>query len=246
MKPITAAPPLTHRINEKFVQQYVIPNCVNSITTSNYGFDGIYLPANDRRSYVAWSPLTMTDFAEDYFPKLWRFYLDGGFGHVAAHLASVDISSFDAKAEPPKTKAFYDIVAANTMPEDNVLRDAIEALEGPEAITVSMIVSELSKNLNSENKSTIAWIEKNPRLVPKKMKDCGYERCANPHAEDDMWKIAKRRTQVYVKRGVDKPLEAVIALKAFIEKEDRKATGTDDLDRARQKRREKEGDYHDR
>src|SRR5262249_53243963 len=147
MKLLTAAPPNVFRINEKFVQQYHVPNCVNAVVTSNYNTDGIYLPADDRRSYVAWSPLAMSDFEPDYFPKLWKFYLDGGFGHVAAYLASVDISSFDAKAPPPKTKAFRDIVSANSMPEDNVLRDAIEALGEPEALTVSMIVSKLSESI---------------------------------------------------------------------------------------------------
>lgn len=251
-KLVTAAPPHVFRINEKFVQQYYVPNHVNAIFTSNYKTDGIHLPADDRRSYVAWSPREKADFEPDYFVKLWKFYLDGGFGHVAAYLASVDISSFDAKAEPPKTKAFRDIVAANSMPEDNVLRDAIDELGEPEAITVSMLVSELSKNFQ-ENRNILAWIEKNPRLIPKKMEACGYDRCPNPDSKDGMWKIARRRMQVYVKRGVAEPLKAAIAVKEFIEAKVRAATGApadgadvSDLDRERRKRREREGDYHDR
>jgi hypothetical protein len=32
------------------------------------------LPPDDRRHYVAWSNLTRSDFAEDYWTELWDFY----------------------------------------------------------------------------------------------------------------------------------------------------------------------------
>ena len=40
----------------------------------------------------------------------------GGDRHVAAYLAELDLSDFDAKAPPPKTAAFWDIVEADNAP----------------------------------------------------------------------------------------------------------------------------------
>jgi phage/plasmid primase-like uncharacterized protein len=220
LKYITTA--VTFRINKKYIQEYIIPSRVNVVMTSNHHIEGIYLPPDDRHVYVAHSTLAITDFEPGYFEKLWKFYLDGGFGHVAAYLASLDISSFDAKAPPPKTKAFCDIVAANSMPEDNVLRDVIEELGSPEAITVSMIESKLSESIGrTEDENAAAWLgdRKNYRLIPKQLEACGYSRCSNPHAGDGFWKIAGRRTHVYVRRGVEKPLEAAAARKKSIEEE---------------------------
>jgi hypothetical protein len=62
---------------------------------------------------VAWSDLTKGDFADDYWRKLWSWYRDGGYGHVAAFLSTLDISDLDPKAPPPKSEAFWAIVDAN-------------------------------------------------------------------------------------------------------------------------------------
>ena len=47
---------------------------------------------------------TKEDFDQDYWNKLWRWYDQGGAEHVAAYLAALDLSGFDAKAPPPKTR----------------------------------------------------------------------------------------------------------------------------------------------
>ena len=70
-----------------------------------------------RRHYVAWSDLEKTDFAEEYWTTLWNWYAIGGIGHVAAYLATLDLSSFNPKAPPPKTAAFWDIVDSDRAPE---------------------------------------------------------------------------------------------------------------------------------
>ncbi len=63
------------------------------------------------------------DFIKGYWNELWGWYAKGGDRHVAAYLAELDISSFDPKAPPPKTPAFWDIVDANRSPEDAELAD---------------------------------------------------------------------------------------------------------------------------
>jgi hypothetical protein len=105
-KTMIAAPPEAHRIDEKNIKEYSIPNINGTIISSNYKH-GLYLPANDRRHYVAWSALSMEDFEDAYWQKLFRWYEDGGIGHVVGYLAALDIKGFDPKAPPPKTPAFW-------------------------------------------------------------------------------------------------------------------------------------------
>ena len=108
-----AAPPDVLRANEKYLREHYVFNVLGLIITTNHKTDGIYLPAEDRRHYVAWSNHTKEEFSPQYWQELWGWYYTGGFEHVAAYLAELDLSAFDPKAPPPKTAAFWDIVNAN-------------------------------------------------------------------------------------------------------------------------------------
>ena len=131
MKAYTAAPPDVLRVDEKNLREHSISNCCGVIITTNHKADGIYLPADDRRHYVAWSDLTKEDFTDDYWNNLWGWYEDGGIRHVAAYLAELDLSAFDPKAPPPKTAAFWAIVDANRAPEDAELADVLDGWATP-------------------------------------------------------------------------------------------------------------------
>jgi len=98
MKAYTAAPPDVLRIDEKNLREYNVINCCGVIITTNYKADGIYLPADDRRHFVAWSDRKKEEFQPKYWNDLWGWYEREGYGHVAAYLASLDISAFDPKA----------------------------------------------------------------------------------------------------------------------------------------------------
>jgi hypothetical protein len=102
--PGVAAPPDVLKINEKNLREYYVPNCCSVVITSNYKTDGIYLPEDDRRHYVAYSELTKEDFSKAYWDGIWNWYDDGGYGHVAAYLATLDISSFAPMAPPARSK----------------------------------------------------------------------------------------------------------------------------------------------
>jgi hypothetical protein len=131
MKAYTAAPPDVLRVDEKNLREHSIINCVGIILTTNYKSNGIYLPAEDRRHFVAWSNRTPEEFADGYWNTLWGWYDAGGDRHVAAYLAALDLSSFDPKAPPPKTRAFWDVVDANRAPEDAELADVLDRLGNP-------------------------------------------------------------------------------------------------------------------
>jgi Family of unknown function (DUF5906) len=197
MKAYTAAPPDVLRVDEKHLCEYWVFNVFGVIITTNYKSDGIYLPADDRRHYVAWSDREKRDFSENYWNKLWNWYnRDGGISHVAAYLANLDISTFDPKAPPPKTPAFWAIVEASRTPEDAELADVIDAMNRPNAITIAMIATMADGEFG-------IWIRerKNRRVIPHRLEKCGYVPVRNDTA-DGLWVINGKRQAVYAKNSL--------------------------------------------
>lgn len=61
-KTLLATPPKVIRVNEKHVPEFNVPNVVGVVITTNHRTSGLYLPADDRRHYVAWSETTRVAF----------------------------------------------------------------------------------------------------------------------------------------------------------------------------------------
>ena len=194
LKAYTAAPPDVLRCDEKHLREYSVLNCCGVIITTNHKADGIYLPPDDRRHFVAWSDLSKQDFVPSYWNTLWGWYARGGDRHVAAYLAELDIASFDSKAPPPKTPAFWDIVDANRAPEDAELADVLDKLDNPDATTLTQIANAATGDFE-------AWIRerKNRRVIPYRFERCGYVPVRNDAAEDGLWKIGGTRQVVYAR-----------------------------------------------
>jgi hypothetical protein len=188
------APPHELRVEEKYLPAYVIFNVVGMVITTNHRTDGIYLPADDRRHYVAWSNFTKEDFPKDYWAKLWGWYQNGSFEHVAAYLAELDLAGFDPKAPPPKTPAFWDIVHASEAPEDGELGELIERLGNPDALTLVQLVA-------AATGATAEWLmdRKNRRAIPHRLERAGYMSVHNPYAKAGRWKVAGADVIVYDK-----------------------------------------------
>lgn len=66
----TAAPPDVLRVDEKHLREYYAFNCLGFIITTNHKTDGIYLPPDDRRHFVAWSQRTKEEFSPQYWNDL--------------------------------------------------------------------------------------------------------------------------------------------------------------------------------
>jgi hypothetical protein len=184
------------RVDEKFMQEHSIPNCCGVVITTNHKTNGIYLPADDRRHFVAWSERTKEDerFQNAYWNELWAYYANGGLQHVAAYLRQRNIVRFDPKAPPPKTPAFWAIVDASRPPEDAELADLLESLGKPVAVTLARILSAADGEI-------AAWLNdrKNRRVIPHRLESCGYAPVRNPEADDGLWKILGRRQAVYAR-----------------------------------------------
>jgi hypothetical protein len=182
------------RVDEKNLREHNVFNCVGVIITTNHKADGIYLPADDRRHFVAWSGLCKDDFDANYWVKLWRWYREGGARDVAAYLSELDISAFDPKAPPPKTPAFWDIVDANRAPEDAELADVLDKLGMPEATTLTRVTNQATGDFE-------LWIKdrKNRRAIPHRLEKCGYVPVRNDLADDGLWKMSGKRQVIYAR-----------------------------------------------
>jgi Bifunctional DNA primase/polymerase, N-terminal/Family of unknown function (DUF5906) len=194
MKSYTAAPPDGLRIDEKNLREHTIVNCCGVLLTTNHPTDSLYLPADDRRFYVAWSTATQADFVAGYWRRLWGWYNAGGIGHVAAYLAELDLAKFDPKAPPPKTPAFWTMVAAGRAPEDAEIADVLDALGNPAAIILDDIRAEAGPGL-------VEWLDdrRNRRVVQHRLNACGYGFVHNPDAQDGYWRIKKARRTIYAR-----------------------------------------------
>jgi hypothetical protein len=181
-------------VDEKHIREHLVFNCVGVIITTNHKSDGIYLPADDRRHFVAWSDLTKETFPEAYWNKLWSWYNSGGDRHAAAYLTTLDLAAFDPKKPPPKTQAFWDIVHASSAPEDAELADVLDQLGNPDAATLSQIANRAEGEFGE-------WIRdrKNRRAIPHRLESCGYVQCRNDAAKDGLWKLDGRRQVIYAK-----------------------------------------------
>jgi Family of unknown function (DUF5906) len=194
-KTLCAAPPDVLRCNEKHTKEFYVPNVCGLILTSNYRTDGIYLPGDDRRHYVAWSDAAAADFDVDYWTTLWSWYRrGGGFEDVAAFLLGLDLAGFDPAAPPPKTDAFWAVVDAGAAPEDAEFADALDRIGNPDAVTLQRIRVSATEGLR-------LWLEdrKNRRVIPHRFEKCGYLPVRNDAAKDGYFVVNGTRQTIYVK-----------------------------------------------
>ena len=122
MKTLTAAPPTVLRCDEKHLREYPVPNVVGVVITTNYKTNGIFLPPDDRRHFVAWSEAQQDDVTEAQWSDYYQWLEKDGSAHVAAYLREFDLSAFNPKAPPRKTPAFWEIVDSSRAPEDDETR----------------------------------------------------------------------------------------------------------------------------
>jgi len=202
-KVYTAAPPDVLRADEKHIREHYVFNCLGFLLTTNHLTDGIYLPADDRRHYVAWSSRQKEDFTPEYWNTLWGWYDQSGFEHVAAYLAELDLTDFDPKAPPPKTPAFWHIVNASRAPEDAELADVLEKLNNPTTVTLDHLIKAATGDIAE-------WLmeRKNRRALPHRLERCGYVCMQNPDAKDGLWKLKGGRQVIYAKASL--PFQAAI------------------------------------
>ena len=198
-KVFLAAPPEVIRVDEKNLREHYVVNVCGVVFTTNYKADGLYVPADDRRHYIAWSDATRDEFKPAYWNELYSWYGNGGTGHVVAYLRTKDLTGFDPKAPPPKTPAFWAVVQANESPESGELRDVIDELKSPNALTVDCLLKG-ARVLRLDQIIDELRDRKTRRSMPYKLERVGYVPVRNPDAEDGLFKICGRRQTVYASK----------------------------------------------
>jgi Family of unknown function (DUF5906) len=195
-KTMLASPPETLRCNEKNLREHPVFNVMGVIFTTNHK-DGLYLPPDDRRHYVAWSPRDKKDFCDDYWVSMYAWYHGGGFAHVVAYLDTVDLTGFDPKASPPQTPAFWVMVDAGRAPEDLQMADALERLGNPPAVTLEQVRGVAMTN----DTAFFGWLndKRNVRTIPRRFEAAEYVQVRNRDAQDGYWKVGGRRTAIYAR-----------------------------------------------
>ena len=116
------------------------------------------------------------------------------YERVAAYLAALELASFDPKAPPPKTEAFWAIVDANAAPEDAELADVLDKLGNPPAVTLA----DVQNNAPSDFEQ---WLRdrKNRRQIPYRFERCGYIPVRNDVAKDGLWTVKRVRQVIYAR-----------------------------------------------
>lgn len=196
LKTLTAAPPDVLRCDEKHLREHAVLNVTGVVVTTNH-VDGIYLPVDDRRHFVAWSELTKEDFSADYWQAIHGWYRSGGIGHVVAYLRTFDISGFDPKSPPPKTAAFWRVVDAGRAPEDAELADVLDQLRSPLAVTVAALCIYAGDTFRE-------WLQdrRNARQIPHRLEDAGYTAVRNDGAQSGLWVVSGKRQVIYARRDL--------------------------------------------
>ncbi|MGO4621249.1 bifunctional DNA primase/polymerase [Ensifer sp. 2YAB10] len=215
-KPIIAAPPDSLLVDEKNRQEYSVPNVCGVVIGSNYHTDGLYLPEDDRRHYVAKSELEVSQIASDYFRNIYRWFTkEDGIAHVAAYLGQIDLSGFDPAAPPPKTPAFWEIINSEQAPEVAMLREAIDQIAADAGEYPTILTLDMLRAKAPQGSPLDLWLtdKKYRRQIPKQLERAGFVMVPSS-ADNKLWTVNNKRVALYGWKKIPKP-DRNAAAKAF-------------------------------
>jgi hypothetical protein len=198
-KRFIAAPPDTLPCNRKYLASYDVPNVMAVVITSNNKLNGLHIDPDDRRHFVAWCPNEKQ--SPEYFNALWPWTMNGGKQIVFGYLQKLALNGWDAKAPPPKTEAWHQIVEANANPDELSLADT---LEGNQCVTLREIIAAVQFKNNLEL-AQMLQDKRNARKIPAILERCGFEALQNPYTNDGRWRLSDgRKDTLYVDRRLPK------------------------------------------
>lgn len=120
------------RINEKYTPVYEIPNRTNLMLLTNYKYS-LLLDPDDRRFFVAYSPISRDDLPQGYFDRLYDWvYTNEGAAALMQHLGDkeeyqVDGEDFNVNKAPPMTQAKIDTIEMSRPDVEQYLMDQFHA-----------------------------------------------------------------------------------------------------------------------
>jgi hypothetical protein len=204
MKDLIASPPEMLHVDEKNRREYWIANLIGVIITTNHKVGGLYLPEQDRRHYVAWSPLAAKSPGADYFNAFYHWLdYENGIEHVSALLETYDVADFDPKAPPPQTPAFWEIAMASKPAQVAEIEEAIEGIGNPDLLVIPDLLSATTPTPSE----TVAMLQDpaSRHILPRWFEAAGYVVVPNPNAASKRWRIkghGGRKMLVYGKKTI--------------------------------------------
>jgi hypothetical protein len=139
-----------------------------------------------------------------YFSDLWDWFLkENGASHIAAYLTERDISGFSASNGQRKTEAHRTVVAGG-MQGDHWLEDILDEMDEPMAVRADWLINR-----------AVAKGEKDgdvKRKLANTIGRFGYQMYKCPTTKDGRWRIAGKKSVVYVKAGVPESFDPAAEL----------------------------------
>lgn len=203
-KVLIAGSPDVMEINPKYGKKYSIKMFCGVIITTNHLASGIYIPPDDRRYDVIETAtmdeagLSDPDERRAYFESLWDWFLRGGDTHVAAYLASRDLSKFSASNGQRKTEAHRTVIAVGMMSDDwltNIIDDLEKAAEAHNMQLVAVRGDDIVNKAISAGEK----IGDVKRKIGATLGRFGFSLYRCPSRSDGRWNLGGKRTNVYIR-----------------------------------------------
>lgn len=213
IKQYIAAPPSTLTCNKKNLHPYQVPNVMSVVITTNFKLDGLFIPPDDGRYYVAWSDSPRIN-QDGYYEGFWE-WLENGGGKQACYgyLMKLDVSGFRPKDNPPRTEAWHQIVSAGRNPEETMMSDVLEGLK---IATVREIMVKLQM---SNQHDLLNALTKGGRRIPSILSRVGMDALPNPNTTDGRWRLDDgRKDTLYVAKGLTRNEALELALRKIGDK----------------------------
>ena len=187
------------RINQKFLPEIQIRNCINFLFTSNHP-NSFYLEPSDRRYCVIEVPSVLPDrkFFDDYYA-----WLDnGGAAHLYQHLLNLPLGDFHPHVAPPETDAKKEMIEIGKSELDRWLERTKE--ERPNIVlSVDDFLDEYRSAMSGSGVKTsgmlaalrrLGAVHKRVRIHPRRLSLWSFDRKLEK-ADDCAWAEAygKRR-----------------------------------------------------
>mgnify|MGYP003119517905 FL=1 len=155
----------TVTVNIKNEKLFTIPNHINGFAFSNAPRP-ITLTKLSRRYHIV--NVEALKKPPQYYDKLYTWLeKEGGYANLYDYLMSYDIADFNPNAEPPKTKAFFDLVESTQTPIDIELDNLYQSNSWPFTdktclVSPQHLKTALSKiKINASINQVCDWLRKN-------------------------------------------------------------------------------------